>query len=91
MADLRNLAARNNDSITITGPDGRSTTIDGVDPLYQQAVEIVKSTAKCSISHIQRQLRIGYNRAARLIEKMEGAGVVSMMDAGGHRKVLANT
>jgi recombination associated protein RdgC len=58
------------------------------DPLYQQAVEIVKSNGRASISLVQRLLRIGYNRAAALIEAMEERGIVSPMDAPGHRKVL---
>lgn len=77
--------------LTISGPNGKRVTIGDVDPLYQQAVEIVKSSGGCSVSRIQRQLRISYNRAARLVETMEAAGVVSIMDASGNRNVLANT
>ena len=51
------------------------------DPLYDQAVEIVIKTRRPSISLVQRHLRIGYNRAARLIEAMERAGLVSSMQA----------
>jgi S-DNA-T family DNA segregation ATPase FtsK/SpoIIIE len=59
------------------------------DPLYDQAVEIVVKTRRPSISLVQRHLRIGYNRAARLIEAMERAGLVSSMQANGNREVLA--
>ncbi|MBM3384876.1 MAG: DNA translocase FtsK [Betaproteobacteria bacterium] len=58
------------------------------DPLYDQAVEIVVRTRRPSISLVQRHLRIGYNRAARLIEDMEKAGLVSSMQANGNREVL---
>ena len=59
------------------------------DPLYDQAVEIVLKTRRASISAVQRHLRIGYNRAARLIEAMEKAGLVSAMQSNGNRDVLA--
>jgi len=58
------------------------------DPLYDQAVEIVLRTRRASISLVQRHLRIGYNRAARLIEQMEQAGMVSAMQPNGNREVL---
>ena len=56
--------------------------------LYDQAVEIVLRTRRPSISLVQRHLRIGYNRAARLIEDMERAGMVSAMQSNGNREVL---
>ena len=59
------------------------------DPLYDQAVDIVLKNKRASISLVQRHLRIGYNRSARLIEAMEKAGLVSTMDARGGREVLA--
>ncbi len=58
------------------------------DPLYDQAVEIVLRTRRPSISLVQRHLRIGYNRAARLIEEMERSGLVSSMQSNGNREVL---
>jgi S-DNA-T family DNA segregation ATPase FtsK/SpoIIIE len=58
------------------------------DPLYDQAVEVVVRTRRPSISLVQRHLRIGYNRAARLIEDMERAGLVSPMQSNGNREVL---
>jgi S-DNA-T family DNA segregation ATPase FtsK/SpoIIIE len=58
------------------------------DPLYDQAVEMVLRTRRASISLVQRHLRIGYNRAARLIEQMEQAGLVSSMQTNGNREVL---
>ena len=58
------------------------------DPLYDQAVAIVLKTRRPSISLVQRHLRIGYNRAARLIEQMERAGMVSSMQSNGNREVL---
>ncbi|UCD68539.1 MAG: DNA translocase FtsK, partial [Betaproteobacteria bacterium] len=59
------------------------------DPLYDQAVEIVIKSRRASISLVQRHLRIGYNRAARLVEQMENAGLVSSMSSSGNREVLA--
>lgn len=59
------------------------------DPLYDQAVDIVLKNKRASISLVQRHLRIGYNRSARLIEAMEKAGLVSGMDGRGGREVLA--
>ncbi|WP_292993240.1 DNA translocase FtsK [Nitrosomonas sp.] len=59
------------------------------DPLYDEAVAIVIKTRRASISLVQRNLRIGYNRAARLIEEMERTGLVSSMQSNGNREVLA--
>ncbi len=59
------------------------------DPLYDQAVYIVTESRRASISNIQRRLKIGYNRAARLIEDMEKAGIVTPMEQNGNRDVLA--
>ncbi len=58
------------------------------DPMYDQAVEVVLKDRKASISYVQRKLRIGYNRSARLLEDMEKAGVVSGLTASGQREVL---
>ncbi len=58
------------------------------DPLYDQAVEIVIKNRRASISLVQRHLRIGYNRAARLLEDMERAGLVSPMQSNGNREIL---
>lgn len=59
------------------------------DPLYDQAVQIVTESRRASVSGIQRRLKIGYNRAARIVEAMEAAGVVSAMQGNGSREVLA--
>lgn len=61
---------------------------DGPDPLYDKAVEIVRTNNKASISLVQRHLKIGYNRAARLVEDMEKAGIVSGMTSSGTREIL---
>ncbi len=58
------------------------------DPMYDQAVEVVLKDRKASISYVQRKLRIGYNRSARLLEDMEKAGLVSGLTASGQREVL---
>jgi len=71
------------------GESGMDTGGDAeADPMYDQAVEVVMKTRRPSISLVQRHLRIGYNRAARLIEAMERAGLVSAMNAAGNREVL---
>ena len=68
--------------------DGGGESGGEKDPFYDQAVEIVLRTRRPSISLVQRHLRIGYNRAARLIEDMERAGLVSPMQSNGNREVL---
>jgi len=59
------------------------------DPLYDEAVRIVITERKPSISYVQRRLKIGYNRAARLLEAMELAGLVGPLQSNGARDVLA--
>jgi len=78
---------------TVVGPTGLPETDEGasgeMDQLYDQAVRIVTETRRASISGVQRRLKIGYNRAARLIEEMEAAGIVSPPQTNGNREVLA--
>ncbi len=81
--DMANSAALAVPGIDATGELGEK------DPLYDEAVAIVTETRKASISYLQRRLKIGYNRSARLIEAMESAGVVSEMLTSGVREVLA--
>jgi S-DNA-T family DNA segregation ATPase FtsK/SpoIIIE len=78
-------------SLEESGNDGDSgPTLDAeADPLYDQAVEIVVKSRRASISLVQRNLRIGYNRAARLVEQMEAAGIVTAMQSNGNREVIA--
>ncbi len=59
------------------------------DPLYDEAVEVVIKNKRVSISLVQRHLRIGYNRAARLLEQMENSGLVSAMSSNGNREILS--
>ena len=70
------------------GTNGEGGVSGEADPLYDQAVQIVLQNKRASISLVQRHLRIGYNRAARLIEQMEQAGMVSAMQPNGNREVL---
>lgn len=80
-----------NNSIPVPGiaSEGGEDDNGESDALYDEAVSFVLETRKASISSVQRKLRIGYNRAARLIETMEAAGVVSSAGHNGNREVLA--
>ncbi len=80
-----------------TGPTPGLTGIDAApadstdaeqDPLYDQAVQVVMETRKASISGVQRRLKIGYNRAARMVETMEAAGLVGPLQPNGTREIL---
>ena len=93
---LKQLARPQYVESVLEGPEAESDGEGGLetgdaesDPLYDQAVAIVLKTRRASISLVQRHLRIGYNRAARLIEQMERAGLVSAMQSNGNRDVLA--
>ncbi|UAY90321.1 DNA translocase FtsK 4TM domain-containing protein [Pectobacterium polaris] len=82
------------DNIVSGGDDaeGGSLGLDGdeeLDPLFDQAVEFVVDKRRASISGVQRQFRIGYNRAARIVEQMEAQGIVSSPGHNGNREVLA--
>jgi S-DNA-T family DNA segregation ATPase FtsK/SpoIIIE len=81
----------NDEENELTGENGETSRQAGgeTDALYDEAVAIVVKSRRASISLVQRQLRIGYNRAARLIEEMERAGLVSAMQSNGNREVLA--
>lgn len=68
---------------------GLEISSDDMDPLYDEAVKIVTETRKASISYIQRRLKIGYNRAARMVEEMEQSGVVGPLESNGSREVIA--
>jgi S-DNA-T family DNA segregation ATPase FtsK/SpoIIIE len=79
---------------TVDGEDGAGGSGDSggeKDPMYDQAVEVVLKNRKASISLVQRHLKIGYNRAARLVEDMEKAGLVSSMSGSGQREILVPT
>jgi S-DNA-T family DNA segregation ATPase FtsK/SpoIIIE len=76
------VAADGENGTLLDSPDAEA------DPMYDQAVALVMKTRRPSISLVQRHLRIGYNRAARLIEQMERAGLVSPMQTNGNRDVL---
>lgn len=89
---LEDIFSENVASIPVPGfsEDGEEGSGDNEsDPLYDEAVAFVTETRKASISSVQRKLRIGYNRAARLIEQMEASGVVTPMSSNGSRDVIA--
>ncbi|MDG4868204.1 DNA translocase FtsK 4TM domain-containing protein [Guyparkeria sp. 1SP6A2] len=75
----------------VTLPGEKPVRADGeeIDELYDQAVAIVTESRKASISYVQRRLKIGYNRSARLVEQMEADGVVGALGGNGSREVLA--
>ncbi|SEP78455.1 DNA segregation ATPase FtsK/SpoIIIE, S-DNA-T family [Solimonas aquatica] len=70
-------------------PAGEGGEDAEADPLYDQAVAMVLSERKASVSWVQRRLKIGYNRAARMVEQMEAAGLVGPSGPGGNREILA--
>jgi len=78
---------------SIPGIDSRGDTNGSEDtesdPLYDEAVKLVTESRNASISSVQRRLRVGYNRAARLVEQMEDVGIVSPLEPNGKREVLA--
>ncbi len=84
---ILNAHSESQDSHESTG--AKSVATGELDSLYDEAVQIVTSSRRASISSLQRRMRIGYNRAARIIEDMEAAGVVSTMNSAGNRQVLA--
>ena len=73
----------------LPGEAGAAGGDDESDPLYDDAVKIVTESRKASISWVQRRLKIGYNRAARIVEQMEASGVVGPVSGGGAREVIA--
>jgi DNA segregation ATPase FtsK/SpoIIIE, S-DNA-T family len=75
------------DASNVSG-DGAGGAGGESDPLYDQAVDVVLKNRRASISLVQRHLRIGYNRAARLLEDMERAGLVSAMTSNGNREII---
>ncbi len=72
----------------VSGKGGESETGIDLDPLYEEAKEIILTDKKTSISYLQRKLQIGYNRAANLIEQLEKTGVLSAPNAKGNREIL---
>jgi len=74
------------------GAEGESAssvgTIDDIDPLFEEAKQIVLNDKKTSISYLQRRLQIGYNRAARIVEQLESMGIISAPNAKGHREII---
>ncbi len=87
---IPNLIEDNSDVIKLPGEGASFSEAEAEsDVLYDEAVKIVTESGKASISYVQRRLKVGYNRAARMVEDMEAAGVVSSMQSNGQREVLA--
>jgi len=85
----RNSEASYIDSLLSSDDDEDVTEISSDDdPLYNDAVKVVMESRKTSISFLQRKLRIGYNRAANLIESMEARGILSSQQSNGMREIL---
>ena len=80
--------SKKNITSAVVGEPKAADGDDEQDPLYDQAVQIVVETRRASISGVQRRLKIGYNRAARLVETMEAAGIVGELQSNGSREVL---
>ncbi|MES9946049.1 MAG: cell division protein FtsK [gamma proteobacterium symbiont of Ctena orbiculata] len=74
---------------SVPGFPAENGDVEDSDPLYDEAVRIVTETRRASISGVQRRLKIGYNRAARMIEEMERTGIVGAAESNGSRTVLA--
>jgi S-DNA-T family DNA segregation ATPase FtsK/SpoIIIE len=88
-AYLEEVTQNSGGSDAIPGLEPLKSSSDDMDPLYDDAVAIVTETRKASISYVQRRLKVGYNRAARMIEEMESSGVVGGVQSNGTREVIA--
>ncbi|GLP97841.1 DNA translocase FtsK [Paraferrimonas sedimenticola] len=86
---LEEILAGTSEGEQVLMPGEAAETDEDTDPLYDEAVMFVTESRRGSISSVQRKFKIGYNRAARIIEQMEGAGVVSTPSHNGNREVLA--
>ncbi|HEX5636275.1 MAG TPA: DNA translocase FtsK 4TM domain-containing protein, partial [Gammaproteobacteria bacterium] len=86
---IESILKDSSDSVVLPGETSPYESNAETDVLYDEAVKIVTESGKASISYVQRRLKIGYNRAARMVEEMEAAGVVSAVQHNGQREVLA--
>ena len=86
---IEHILRDSSNSVLLPGESSSYEASDDIDALYDEAVKIVTESGKASISYVQRRLKIGYNRAARMVEEMEAAGVVSAVQHNGQREVLA--
>ena len=96
VSNLKSLGSPEYNEDILRGPNeggaeaipGLDTPNEELDPLYDEAVRIVIETRKSSISYIQRRLKVGYNRAARIVEEMEKSGLVGPLESNGSREIL---
>lgn len=86
---LDDIVDDNQGGVPVLLPGESSDVDDESDPLYDEAIYVVTESRRASISSVQRRLKVGYNRAARMIEAMEAAGIVSAMQSNGSREVIA--
>ncbi|WP_371818887.1 DNA translocase FtsK [Achromobacter sp. SD115] len=89
MPDSAAAAAPTAGQLPLEGDDGGDDAGAAIDPLYTEAVMVVRKHRRASISLVQRHLRIGYNRAAHLLASMELAGLVTAMQSNGSRELRA--
>jgi S-DNA-T family DNA segregation ATPase FtsK/SpoIIIE len=86
LEDITREFSDSNDGYSMNGDSSNNSQADA---LYDEAVAFVTETRKASISSVQRRFKVGYNRAATIIEEMEAAGIVSAAESNGSRAVLA--
>jgi S-DNA-T family DNA segregation ATPase FtsK/SpoIIIE len=86
---VNEILQEHSEAIPGLSPEASGVDVEDSDPLFDEAVQIVTDTRRASISGVQRRLKIGYNRAARMIEEMERIGIVSPPETNGSRTVLA--
>lgn len=86
---IKNILQDPGEPIPGIDPEPRGGDVEDQDPLFDEAVAFVVESRRASISGVQRRFKIGYNRAARMVEEMERIGLVGAAETNGNREVLA--